>query len=157
MEYEVFLDMDGCICGFVEQYCKYAGTTPDEVYYIYKNDIPKFWQPINDGGVEFWSEMAWMKDGKELWEYVKQYNPTILTAPSRGDACPTGKRIWIKRELGDIPTLIESDKYKYSGENKILIDDTKSKIDPWIEAGGIGILHVSTEDTINKLKGIMGI
>lgn len=156
VNYKIYCDMDGCITDFVEQYTKYSGVTPEDAEYLYNNDMEKFWEPVNKGGVEFWSEMPWTEDGKELWEYISPMNPTILTAPSKGDDCPTGKKIWIKRELGDIPTLIERDKYKYSGENNILIDDTKKKIDDWIDAGGIGILHVSTKDTINKLKGIMG-
>jgi len=38
-----------------------------------------------------------------------------------------------------------------------LIDDLPRNIDPWIEAGGIGILHKNTEDTIKKLKKIINI
>ena len=47
-------------------------------------------------------------------------------------------------------------KYKYAktkpAVQNILIDDTKKKLDPWIEAGGIGILHTSAASTISELK-----
>lgn len=154
--YRIFCDMDSVLTDFVGQYSKYANMTPEESYLLYKTDVSKFWEPVNNSGVEFWSEMPWIEDGRELWEYVSKYSPTILTAPSRGDDCPKGKKIWVKRELGDIPIIIDRDKYKYSRENYILVDDTEEKIDKWIEAGGIGILHTSAKDTISKLKDIFG-
>jgi hypothetical protein len=43
-------------------------------------------------------------------------------------------------------------KHHFSGLNKILIDDRDSIIKDWVLNGGIGILHTSTEDTIEKLK-----
>lgn len=50
---------------------------------------------------------------------------------------------------------ISIDKFKYAGHNKILIDDLyKTNIIPWREHGGIGILHTSANDTIQKLKKI---
>jgi hypothetical protein len=33
-----------------------------------------------------------------------------------------------------------------------LIDDRQKNIDAWIDAGGIGIVHVSARDTIEQLK-----
>ena len=36
--------------------------------------------------------------------------------------------------------------------NAILIDDRKDNIEQWIEAGGIGIHHTSTNSTIKKLQ-----
>lgn len=123
----------------------------------YTTHSEEFWVPVNDNGVEFWSDMPWMPDGKELWDYIKPHNPSILTSPARGVDCPKGKIIWVERELGeDIPCILEKQKYKYAGENKTLIDDSENKITPWIEAGGIGILHTSTEDTLRQLKEIMG-
>ena len=155
-KFKLFVDMDGVLTWFKGQYSKYANMTPEEADILHRTDISKFWEPVNNGGVEFWSEMPWIEDGRELWEYVSKYSPTILTAPSKGDDCPKGKKIWVKRELGNIPIIIDRDKYKYSRENYILIDDTEEKIDKWIEAGGIGILHKSAKDTISKLKDILG-
>ena len=156
-KFEVFVDMDGVLTNFKKAYAKYSDIDMDEAERRYTSSSEKFWEPVNDAKVKFWSEMEWMPDGKELWNYIKSYNPTILTSPSRGDDCPKGKTIWVKRELGDdTPVIIERDKYKYSGENKILIDDTEKKITDWIDKGGIGILHTSAEDTIKQLKEIIG-
>jgi hypothetical protein len=43
-------------------------------------------------------------------------------------------------------------KQKYAGENKILIDDRADNISDWKNAGGIGILHKTANQTINELK-----
>jgi hypothetical protein len=40
-------------------------------------------------------------------------------------------------------------------ENSILVDDTKKKINGWRAAGGIGILHKNTKDTIKQLNEII--
>ena len=37
-------------------------------------------------------------------------------------------------------------------QNHILIDDRKDNIERWEAAGGIGILHTTTENTIACLK-----
>jgi hypothetical protein len=42
-----------------------------------------------------------------------------------------------------------------TGPNDILIDDTRSKIDKWVEAGGTGILHNDSTDTIKVLETIL--
>lgn len=53
----------------------------------------------------------------------------------------------------DIEYYITSRKEKqnYSDQGSILIDDMKN-IDEWLLRGGIGILHISAENTIKELK-----
>jgi hypothetical protein len=48
-------------------------------------------------------------------------------------------------------------KQKYAAPNHVLIDDRKDIIERWEEAGGVGILHTSTKNTIECLrkKGIL--
>lgn len=36
--------------------------------------------------------------------------------------------------------------------NAILVDDRQKSLDPWVEKGGIGILHTSVDDTIEQLR-----
>lgn len=36
----------------------------------------------------------------------------------------------------------------------ILIDDMEKNITRWVEAGGVGILHVNAADTIEQLKAL---
>ena len=98
-----------------------------------------------------------MPDGKELWDYVKKYDPSILTAPSENLAiCKAGKKKWIKDNLNNQEKIIiDRNKGNYADTNSILIDDRKDNIDDWIKNGGIGVLHTSTKDTLIKLKDIL--
>ena len=156
-EFKIFLDMDGTITNF-ERAFKDMGKEKTHGLEAYKFEekygSEAFWKLIHSAGVEFWSEMAWLPDGKKLWGYVKKYNPTILTTPTKSKASKEGKEIWIRRELGPkVPFIFEKDKYKYADINSILIDDYEKKIKPWVEQGdGIGILHHSAEETIKQLK-----
>lgn len=151
-EYKIFLDMDGTITDFERAYEAIADIDYSAAS---EGDIEEFWYPINKAGIEFWSEMPWMEDGKILWDFVKDKNTTILSSPGKGNASPRGKTIWIKRELGDVDFILDGEKHKYVKKNAILIDDTDEKIDKWEEAGGIGILHQSASETIERLKNIL--
>jgi hypothetical protein len=116
----------------------------------------EMWENVKKGGLEFWSEMSWMPDGKKLWDFLKKYDVEILSAPSRDDDSKKGKRQWCKRELSeDVKVNLEKNKAKFAGTNHILIDDLEKNIKPWKEAGGIGILHTSAADTIKQLNKIL--
>ena len=150
-KYNIYLDMDGVICNFGGA-IKKVGVTVD----LLNNDADKAWELIDGAGEEFWSDMDWMPDGKLLWNYIKKYKPTILSAPSRNPQSKTGKRKWIDKELGkDVSSIFvqKQDKQKYAAPYSILIDDHKKNISQWEEAGGIGILHsFNSEHTIKALK-----
>lgn len=113
------------------------------------------WDKIDDAGKEFWSEMSWMPNGKKLWNSVKRYKPTILTAPSKDPSSKSGKKIWLAEHLPNIPYIIESKKYKYADNDSILIDDREKNIKNWKRAGGIAIHHKDLRDTLKRLKKIM--
>ena len=71
----------------------------------------------------------------------------------RGEGCRQGKIDWVKNNLGSqYKILLEEDKWKYSGPNKLLIDDTFSKVEPWIQKGGLAVHHQNTPDSITKLN-----
>ena len=95
-----------------------------------------------------------MPDGKELWSYIKSYNPEILSAPSREESSKIGKHVWIKNNIPGVKLILRSAerKQELAEPNAILIDDRKDNIEQWINAGGIGILHTSADDTITQLK-----
>jgi hypothetical protein len=95
-----------------------------------------------------------MPDGKELWNYIKKYNPTLLSAPSRDPQSRWGKRIWVKKNIPGTPLILAAanKKKNYSKRNSILIDDRVSNINEWNAEGGIGIFHVNTENTIKQLQ-----
>lgn len=154
MEYKIYSDMDGVITDFNNRYKKYAGMMPSE--YEKKFGKDKFWELADAEGVAFWVGMPWMEDGKNYWNYIKDYDVELLSSPSRSETSRLGKRLWVRNNLPGIKlTLAQAyNKKNYAEPNYILIDDRKSNIEQWIKAGGIGILHTSAEDTINQLKAL---
>lgn len=152
-EYKIYSDMDGVITDFDTQFEKLSdGISPSE--YEKKNSKETFWKLIRDKGVGFWVGMPWMSDGLEYWNYIKQYNPTLLSAPSRDESSKLGKRLWVKNNIPGTKLVLAyaQDKQKYAAPNHILIDDRLSNIEQWRSQGGIGILHTSAANTIQQLK-----
>ena len=96
-----------------------------------------------------------MPDGKQLWDYIKKYNPFILTAPTFNPESKEGKRVWVTKHLDNVRKLYfksSTTKAEYSRKNRILIDDRAATVDDWNARGGIGILHTSAANTIKQLK-----
>lgn len=166
--YKIYVDLDGVLTDFVGQFQKYANTSLTPHEYEAKNGKYEFQKEINRLE-EFWTTMPWMPDGKELFEALRPLNPTILSAPSKDPKSTSGKVKWLKDNLllpnynlqtkakhgwdGSSKIILNADKFRYcSGPNDILIDDTGKKIIPWVNKGGIGILHTDTKNTLNKLK-----
>jgi len=159
--YIIYCDMDGVICDFDARFDYFTGMSPKE--YEEKFGIKKFWNLIDDQiGIEFWSKIPWMPEGKILWEYIRKYNPILLSAPSQNNESRIGKRIWVETHINKylpppapkIKLILASreNKQNYSEKNSILIDDREDTIKEWNSRGGIGILFESTEQTINDLK-----
>lgn len=149
-EYKIYCDMDGVLVDFDKGYLELTGHELDGSH---RSDTD-FWDPINAAGYDFWMNLEWMKDGKELWSYIEKYNPELLSAPSRQNESRVAKHDWVKKELPGVQLILRSAKHKkdFAGPNNILIDDRIDNVNGWVEAGGIGILHTSANDTIKKLK-----
>jgi len=158
-EFKVYVDLDSVLVDWEEGFNqlspnKSMGDWEDE------DNEEGGWKLIHDAGEEWWANLPWMKDGKKLWEFVKQFDPTILTSPGTQEIEPIikAKNVWIDRELGDdVPRIIDREKQKYAKKNSILVDDQKGNIKRWEDAGGIGVRHTKTEDTIEQLTEIMGL
>jgi hypothetical protein len=150
-KYTIYCDLDGVLVDFDKGYKELTGKLPKEA-----GDGPEFWEPIHKAGAAFWIRLKWMSDGKELWNYIEQYKPTLLSAPSQEESSKIGKRVWRKNTLPDTKMILTPARFKqkYSGENNILIDDREDNIQQWKDKGGIGILHTSTENTIKQLKDL---
>lgn len=153
--YKIYCDLDGVLSDFEGQFEKYTGQTPDE--YEERYGKAPLWKLIASIGEVYWSKMPMMPQGALLWDYIKKYEPTILSSPSREQNSKTGKAIWVHTNINPVPKLIfarAEQKHQYSGENKILIDDRPDTISRWNQAGGIGILCKAgnSQDVINKLS-----
>jgi hypothetical protein len=170
-KYTIFCDMDGVLVDFDKGYKDLTGMSTQHADAQGRNE---FWsifrQGLKDSGESeknYWANLDWMPDGVALWNYIKEYNPYVLTAPSVNFDLPDdqrykaeynesmqGKLDWVKRlpNMRKIYFAAAKNKAKFAGPNKILIDDRKDTIDAWNANGGIGILHKNAADTIQQLE-----
>lgn len=152
---KLYIDLDGVLCDLA----KAIGDLTDVkikpgVFTHLGTDV---WNKINDAGSDFWAQLDWMPDGRDLWNEIKGHDIIILSSPSRHNSSRVGKKEWVARELGDdVPVILETRKEKYASPESVLIDDMKKNIDAWEKAGGKGILHRNTAETLKKLRKIAG-
>ena len=111
------------------------------------------------GGYEIYCDMDGVlvdfDEGYKVWEYIKKYNPNILSAPSSNPSSEEGKLEWISKNLTNVKEIYlvpASQKQEFAKPKAILIDDRTSNIEQWRAKGGIGILHTSANETIKQLK-----
>ena len=151
--YEIYCDMDGVLCDFDKRFKEFSNGIPPEEFEN-QHGKKEFWKLISNQGVGFWVGIPWMPDGKELWEHIKPYNPSLLSAPSSEESSRLGKRLWVKNNIPGTKLILRPapQKQEFAKSNAILIDDKESNIEQWNNRGGIGILHTSTNDTLKQLK-----
>ena len=160
--YTIYCDLDSTLSDFESRFEHFTGLRCDEwrkradKEFGEKIAKQKFWDIIdNQVGKRYWAGMSWVQGGQELWDYIKQYNPIILTAPSFHDSSVEGKTMWVQDNLGDFEIIFRQakDKAEFAGPNKILIDDSKDNISDWKSKNGIGILYTGeAQDTIRQLQ-----
>ncbi|WP_406661500.1 hypothetical protein V7O66_03000 [Methanolobus sp. ZRKC3] len=161
IQYRIYLDMDNVITDF-DNACNNISSG---LIKLHNSDRDKFWKIVESHGINFWSEMPWRNDGRNLVDYLLNYNTTILSAhpnPKRGRVAEfsmKGKYDWLAREIGkdfaDKAIICRrSDKKMYSSPSCILVDDNTENIENWENAGGIGILHFDTENTVDKIEQV---
>lgn len=154
--FKIYCDMDGVLTDFENRFEHFSGLKPDE--YKDRHGNAKFWNLIDvEVGLKFWAGMDWMPGGKQLWEFISQYNPHILTSPSKDNGSRLGKNTWVRDNISPAPKVIfaySKDKQRYAGPNAILIDDKKSNINEWAAKGGIAIRckYGNITPVIGKLK-----
>jgi len=114
----------------------------------------------------FWETLPPMPDLHIYWEFLKKYNPHILTAvPSapwqfEWQEVDRGKRAWFRKNLPTIPQrhihiVKREQKRDFARDGRvrhILIDDHQNNVREFEAAGGIGVLHHNAKTTIIQLK-----
>ena len=154
----IYVDMDGVLCDFVLAAKRATGQN---------------WQGLRSGQdweaikntKNFWANMPWTRDGKQLWSYINKFRPHILSAFSPEDPnCKPGKMRWLRKEIGYTQSFMinivrrrEKKNFAMKGSDigkkpAILIDDYPKNVRQFRAAGGIGIEHTSASSTINQLK-----
>ena len=176
-KYQIYCDMDGVLTDFEKRFVTLLQQEGPKYYskaVIAQVTRPKhfeklegqeeFWRFIDQYiGLEFWSEMEWMPNGKVLWEFIQPYNPTILTSPSEDNTSRLGKRLWVKNHIAEIYDTFQAPpvefrfgeaKSDFANENAILIDDKPSNLEAFASKGGIAleVKDGEIQSVINKLK-----
>lgn len=151
-KYTLYLDMDGVICNFHEKYDEILPSLPDH---------KRFSAAVMEH--QIFLHLKPMPDAKQLLNYVQCIRNTdiqILTSvgtfnEDRGLAAKQQKRAWLDMNNIFYPVNFvrcKPEKAKFATFNSILIDDSVGCINPFIEAGGQGILHTDASSTIEKYE-----
>ena len=159
----IYLDMDGVIAGFDDQFKKYNKEGYDFKEFIREFGANKAWDIINKGKEDFWAGMGWNPGGKQLYDSVvkladeKGFEVWILSSPGldpNGDA-KRGKNKWLDKYT-NIPQdrrVFKQAKEKHTEAKPgyMLIDDMGKNVSEFINAGGTGIKN-NPEDSAEAIK-----
>ena len=170
-KYQIYCDMDGVLTNFEKRFVEMLQKEGPKYYskeIISQVTRPKhfeaivgtgeFWNFIdNHIGVDFWTGMEWMPNGRELWSFIASYKPIILTSPSRQSSSRLGKKLWVKEHITPTPPVIfrfGKAKADFANEKTILIDDKPSNLEAFAAKGGLALEVKDGEikSVINKLK-----
>jgi hypothetical protein len=152
----IFLDLDGVIFDFEKRYKELYHMEPREA------ENNKKFNSFFDHFIETnqFSTLELLPGAMLGIEFLRKLNvPTqILSSTAnqeRYDAISKQKMIALQtHDITFNPIFVpgKQHKYEYATPNRIIIDDTKSVINDWNKAGGIGIQHFDWPATITILK-----
>ena len=154
----VYLDMDGVLVDLEKGAYKVHGAKLGDV------PKPERWDKINSIK-DFWKNLDWMPGASKLWDFLKPYAPSIMSAWTKHDPNSAGgKADWLKAPVGKLPRervnlVMRSDKKRFARDGRtrqpnILVDDNPKNIGAWEAKGGIGIHHTSVNKQIVQVKNI---
>lgn len=171
----VFCDVDGVLANFYAGMMRDFGISKDKVddFLINKNG----WDIITKKKPHFFASLPLLPDAKGLIAGLTQFRDkgqiklSILTAiPNEWYDDPIMRKIstqdkiqWITRFFQTIPAknvlvVRRQDKQKYARAQKavghppaILIDDFPKNIREWEMAGGVGIIHTNSMNSLQQL------
>ena len=151
---KLFVDSDGVFAHFDRNVEERFGYHPDDM------DDDKMWELITANKDAFWTEMPVMPGAQELWAFLIQFNPTVLTGVNKShyEEAAAMKRIWWEKHFGhaDVITCLAKDKVLHmANPGDILIDDFERNTKRWEKAGGVGIVHTDNASTIAQLTAML--
>tara|TARA_R100001129_G_scaffold31681_1_gene21078 strand:- start:492 stop:1019 length:528 start_codon:yes stop_codon:yes gene_type:complete len=154
---KIFVDMDGVLADFVR------GVEGPK----YLNGPLVSEQTYDDRKIELsnkglFRDLPTMPGMSDLLKYIKKsgIDWEILTASGSLNRTKVAndKIYWIRKHVDPevivTATIKGEDKAAFARSNHILIDDRKSNIRAWEEAGGIGILYRGVNGAIEQLNDV---
>ena len=147
----LYLDMDGVLADFHKAYDKFDPA---------RTDRKRFREAVLT--YRIFEDLDFMPDTQELLNHVTKLHKIdvqILTSmgthdPFQGEEAKRQKLKWLDGK--NIPYKAnfvrnKQEKSQYATPNTILIDDSAGCIGPFVAAGGHGILHTKSSETIRIL------
>lgn len=169
---QIYCDLDGVLASFIDganiALQKQGLHTFDSAHWTQDSleDADRIrWSVINQTK-NFWIDLPWTSDGRQLWSVIRPYNPHVLShaVVDKSPTCKIEKLQWIEQNLHIYDNskihlvLKRSDKRLFAknvnGSPNLLIDDYEKTVIEFIEHGGIGIHHKNSTDTIQQLKAL---
>ena len=173
-QYKIYCDLDGVLVDFDAGIQRVTGSKPHQ--------LPPYimWAKVASAP-DFFENLGWMADGKELWNSIKGMNPDILTGVPTAKKSRAQKAAWCERELGmptshvdmagtkkahevvsgrrskeegvvNVITCWSHNKHCESRRGAVLIDDRLSLQQDWVARGGIFIHHTNTRKSLGELR-----
>jgi 5'(3')-deoxyribonucleotidase len=150
----LYLDMDGVFVNFDRDFKKFD------------NDIRKLANSDPKTIYDFFVNLKPLPDGMKLIQWLKQHKIpfTILSAPLRStktsnegaSASLQAKIDWIKKYFPDLASTAKftSAKHKYAAPNTVLVDDKPTYVNPFVDAGGMGVVYTDFNNAVQQLSKI---
>ena len=156
----VFIDMDGVLADFVGQYKALFGVELVAGRGALDPDPPNFFENI-DSNPRFFEDLPPLPNYDVLYNELKDFDrlrsPIVLTAiPKRRTEQDTRmqKIRWVRRYLGKhVRVLVcpASAKAHFGRPGDVLVDDYVKHSEPWVNMGGVFVLHKSVDATIRTM------
>lgn len=153
----IYLDMDGVVADFNQ----YVGQLLNrEIGWEGRDLSDEEWKVVSSHD-NLYFKLPLIKESKKLVEAAAGTGLLVmfLTAIPRRTTMPTAesdKRKWLDVHFPFYPVAFgpySKDKQKWAQPLDILVDDKKSNVEEWKEAGGIAIHHLGDYNkTIQNLK-----
>lgn len=155
----IYLDLDGVLADPVKRFRELWGENPWEI------GSQAMWARINEyeADGEWFVDVEAKPDGQLLYEGCVKTGIPVMILSATGwnyDNVTYQKKRWCKTHFDIDPERIitvqkSEHKAQYAQPDVVLIDDSHRSIDPWVEAGGMGILHTSALASLMRLSEII--
>ena len=160
---KIYFDMDGVLADFDRGIREFCGMDPVSQDYGKEPGMDTLMWEKASKIPHFYDRLELMPGAKEMFDAIYdryQDRCEILTGipkPHRGMiGSAEDKTVWVRRLLSRdivVHTVYKEQKPQFcSGRDCVLIDDLQRNIDAWEKAGGTGILHRSSADTLKVLR-----
>ena len=148
--------MDGVLCDFEKRYTEIFDISPKctRDNKSFNGYFDKF---IED---KQFATLDWIPGAIDALSYISKLPVQVeilssTASEKRHDAIKPQKEYWLQtHNIGYKANFVpgKQNKYKFATPDSIIIDDTRSVIDDWNKAGGIGIWHRDWTSTLAILS-----